>query len=89
MARSQLLVIPYHFLDDVMSESSTPDEFVFIATINSPDVVGLVITATDDSGNETQSAPLQFTVTNGIVPDVAITAPLAGDSFTRGDIVDH
>ena len=75
------------FLNDVMSESSTPDEFVFIATINSPDVVGLVITARDDSGNETQSAPLQFTVTNGIVPDVAITAPLAGDSFTRGDIV--
>lgn len=75
------------FLNDVMSESSTPDEFVFIATINSPDVVGLVITARDNSGNETQSAPLQFTVTNGIVPDVAITAPLAGDSFTRGDIV--
>jgi hypothetical protein len=75
------------FLNDVMSESSTPDEFVFIATINSPDVVGLVITARDNSGNETQSAPLQFTVTNGIVPDVAITAPLAGDSYTRGDIV--
>ena len=75
------------FLNDVMSESSTSDEFVFIATINSPDVVGLVIAARDNSGNETQSAPLQFTVTNGIVPDVAITAPLAGDSFTRGDIV--
>jgi hypothetical protein len=75
------------FLNDVMSESSTPDEFVFIATINSPDVVGLVITARDDSGNESSSAPLQFTVTNGIVPDVAITAPLAGASYTRGDIV--
>jgi hypothetical protein len=73
--------------NEVMSESSTPGEYVFIATVNSPDVVGLVITATDDSGNATQSAPLQFTVTNGIVPDVAITAPLAGDSYTRGDIV--
>jgi hypothetical protein len=72
---------------DIMSQSSIPDEFVFIATINSPDVVGLVITARDNSGSETQSAPLQFTVTNGIVPDVAITAPLAGDSYTRGDIV--
>ena len=59
-------------LDDIMSESSTTDEYIFIATINSPDVVGLVITATDNSGNVTKSAPFGFTVTNGIVPDVVL-----------------
>ena len=66
--------ISFSPLNDVMSQSSTPDEYVYMATINSPDVVGMVITATDNSGNVTQSAPLEFTVTNGIVPDVAITA---------------
>ena len=75
------------FSGDVMSQSSTPDEFVLIATVNSPDVVDLVITAKDNSGNATQSPPVLFSVTNGIVPDVAITAPLAGASYTRGDIV--
>ena len=59
---------------DVMSQSSTPDEYVYMATINSPDVVGMVITATDNSGNVTKSAPFEFTVTNGVVPDVVITA---------------
>ena len=60
------------FSNEVMSQSSTPDEYVYMATINSPDVVGLVITATDNSGNVTKSAPFGFTVTSGVVPDVAI-----------------
>jgi hypothetical protein len=70
-----------------MSQSSTPDEYVFIATINSPDVVDLVIDATDNAGNTSQSPPLQFTITNGIVPDVAITTSLAGATYNPGDTV--
>jgi hypothetical protein len=70
-----------------MSLSSTPDEYVFIATINSPDVVDLVVTARDNAGNETESAPLTFTITNGIIPDVAITTSLAGATYSPGDTV--
>ena len=60
------------FDGDVMSLSSTPDEFVFIATIGNPDVVDLVVTATDDDGNTVQSEIVQFTVTSGFVPDVKL-----------------
>lgn len=76
------------FGGDVMSASSTPDEFVFIATIENPDVVDLVVTATDDDGNTVQSEIVQFTVTAGVVPDAEITAPLSGSGpYTRGSLI--
>jgi len=75
------------FSEDTMSQSSTPGEYVFIATINSPDVVDLVVRASDNAGNVTATAPLQFTITNGVIPDVAITTTLAGATYSPGDTV--
>ncbi len=76
------------FDEDVMEQTSTPNEYQFIASgLSTADLVDLVITATDDDGNFTKSSPVQFTVTSGIAPDVAITSPLTGASYTRGDFV--
>ncbi|MGB0409086.1 MAG: Ig-like domain-containing protein, partial [Opitutales bacterium] len=60
------------FEGEVMNQSSVADEFVYTATLSNPDVVGLVVSAKDNSGNRVQSAPVTFTVTNGISPNVAI-----------------
>ena len=73
--------------DDVLAPTSTEDEYQFVATLDTADLIGLVITATDDDGNVTTSSKVQFTVTNGIAPDVAITAPLTGASYTLGEVV--
>ena len=75
------------FTQELMQSTSEPDVYQFVATLDTPDLVGLQITATDDDGNSIVSSTVQFTVTNGIAPDVTITAPVSGANYTRGDIV--
>ena len=72
----------------ILSKTENPDEYVVNITPGNPDVVELVIIATDEDGNQTSSVPVQFTITSGVVPSVSIDSPLdAAGPFNLGEII--
>ena len=74
--------------DSILSKTENPDEYVVNITPGNPDVVELVIIATDEDGNQTSSVPVQFTITSGVVPSVSIDSPLdAAGPFNLGEII--
>jgi hypothetical protein len=72
----------------ILSATENPGEYIASPSYNSPVIRDLVITATDDDGNQTSTVPIQFTITRGVTPSVSIDSPLDAEGpFNLGEII--
>ena len=72
----------------ILSATQNPDEYIVSPSSNLPRIIDLVITATDNDGNQTTSEPVQLTITRGIIPSVSIDSPLDAEGpFNLGQVI--